>query len=92
MGSVCTRERSPEIVDIVAALRERATGRLHGFGVKADAVPLFDDVDSMAWSKAARQRRIKHPDCTAFHPVCSSCFVYAAAWHDRMLAQHARRA
>lgn len=90
VGSVCTRERSPEIVDIVAALRERATGRLHGFGVKAEAVHLFDDVDSMAWSKAARRRRIKHPDCTAFHPVCSSCFVYAASWHDRMLAQHTR--
>jgi hypothetical protein len=33
VGSVCHRERSPEIADIVAALRERTTARLHGFGV-----------------------------------------------------------
>lgn len=91
VGSVCTRERSPEIADIVAALRERTTARLHGFGVKAEAMGLFDDVDSMAWGKAARRQRIKHPDCTAFHPVCSSCFVYAASWHDRMLERHTRR-
>jgi hypothetical protein len=50
---------------------------------------LFDDVDSMAWGKAARRRRIKDPDCTAFHRVCSSCFVYAASWHDRMIARQA---
>jgi hypothetical protein len=45
---------------------------------------LFDDVDSMAWGKAARRRRI-----TAFHRVCSSCFVYAASWHDPMIARQA---
>jgi hypothetical protein len=88
VGSICGRERSPEIADIVAALRERTTGRLHGFGVKAEAMRLFDDVDSMAWGQTARRQRIKHPDCTAFHPVCSSCFVYAASWHDRMAAAH----
>jgi hypothetical protein len=88
VGSLCRRERSREIVEIAAALREHTTSRLHDFGVKAQAIGLFDDVDSMAWSKAAFARRAKHPKCTAFHPICSSCLVYAAHWHDRMIARH----
>jgi hypothetical protein len=91
VGSICRREKTdlPEIIDIVTALRERTTARLHGFGVHAEAIGLFDDVDSMSWSKAARARRAKHPRCTAFHRVCSSCLVYAEDWHDRVAARHA---
>jgi len=88
VGSLCRRERLSEIIEIAAALREHTTARLHGFGVKAQAIGLFDDVDSMAGSKAAFARRAKHPRCTASHPVCSSCLVYAAHWHDCMIARH----
>lgn len=90
VGSVAHREHDPEIAVIVAALRERTTGRFHGFGIKAAAVGLFDDVDSMSWSRTARLEKAKHPRCTAFHRVCSSCFVYAEHWHDEMVVHHAR--
>ncbi|MFI5593463.1 hypothetical protein ACIA5G_51025 [Amycolatopsis sp. NPDC051758] len=91
VGSVCRREKTdlPQVIDIVAALRELTGARLHGFGVHADAIGLFDDVDSMSWSKAARARRAKHWQCTAFHRVCSSCLIYAEDWHDRMARRHA---
>ena len=90
VGSVCTRERSPEIAAVVAALRERTSARLHGFGVKAEAMALFDDVDSMAWSQTARKQHLKHPVCTQFHPVCTSCPEYATWWHDRMITRHTK--
>ena len=90
VGSVCTREREPEIAEIVAALRERTSARLHGFGVKAEAMSLFDDADSMAWSQTARKQHLKHPVCTQFHRVCTSCFEYATWWHDRMITRHAK--
>lgn len=89
VGSVCRRERTDDIREVVAALRQRTTGRIHGYGVKAEAVGLFDDVDSMAWSKIARVRQEKHPNCTAFHRVCSSCLVYAEDWHDHLIDRHA---
>lgn len=88
VGSMCRRERTEEIQDVVTALRERTSRRLHGYGVKADAAELFDDVDSMAWSDAARHRRTKNPACTAWHQVCTSCLVEAEDWHDRMLTAH----
>ncbi|RSM68660.1 hypothetical protein DL991_41050 [Amycolatopsis sp. WAC 01375] len=94
VGSICKLEKTdlPKVVDIVAALRERTRATLHGFGVHADASPLFDDVDSMSWSKAARARRAKHPECTAWHRVCSSWLLYAEDWHDRASDLHAARA
>jgi hypothetical protein len=88
VGSVCTREDTAEIIDIVAALRERTAAPLHGYGVKAAAVGLFDDIDSQSWSLTARKQRAKHPDCTAWHSTCSSCWVYASAWYERVQARH----
>jgi hypothetical protein len=90
VGSICRREKSdlPEVREIVAALRALTTAKLHGFGVHAEAIGLFDDVDSMSWSKAARVRRAKHPRCTAFHRVCSSCMIYAEDWHQRTTQRH----
>lgn len=90
VGSVCTRERTQEIVDIVTALRGRTKARLHGYGVKAEAIGLFDDVDSQSWSAGARKRRIKYAGCEQFHRVCSSCWAYASAWHDDMIQRHER--
>ena len=92
VGSMCRRERTAEIVAVADALRTRTGARLHGYGVKADAADLFEDVDSMAWSDAARHRRFKHPACTAWHRVCTSCAVAAFDWHDRALADHPRHA
>ncbi|OXM56436.1 hypothetical protein CFP71_13500 [Amycolatopsis thailandensis] len=94
VGSICKLEKTdlPKVVDIVAALRERTQTQLHGFGVHADAVPLFDHVDSMSWSKAARVRRAKHPNCTAWHRVCNSCLIYAEEWHERVSERHTTHA
>jgi hypothetical protein len=74
-ASLCRRERSGEIIEIAVALREHTTARLHGFGVKAQAIGLFDDVDSMAWSKAAFARRANTrnaPHFTRFVPAAWS--------------------
>lgn len=90
VGSMCRREHTADIGAVVAALRQRTTGRLHGYGVKDDAVDLFDDVDSMGWSAAARWRGTKHPACTAWHRSCVSCLVEAEAWHDERLRLHPR--
>lgn len=62
VGSVCKRNRNPgSVVAVLEAIHaERPDLRLHGFGVKITALrnarvrELFDSVDSMAWSFAAR--------------------------------------
>ncbi len=58
VGSVCRRQSTHEIVDILRALASRGL-RLHGFGVKTtglrQAADQLASADSLAWSLAARR-------------------------------------
>ncbi|GHJ34280.1 hypothetical protein TPA0910_87130 [Streptomyces hygroscopicus subsp. sporocinereus] len=87
LGSVCRREDTQEIAEIVDALS--ATGlRLHGFGVKTEGLGLYGDqlvsADSQAWSYGYRKRNIKLSQCT--HPAknCSYCLEGALDWYRRI--------
>jgi hypothetical protein len=86
LGSVCRRQRSKEIGDIVACL---ATGglRLHGFGVKKTGLEryghLLASADSMAWSFRARHAP-PLPGCA--HASCSNCARFALRWREQLLA------
>lgn len=70
LGSVCRRQATGEIADIVRRLRERGITRLHGFGVKTLGLKryghLLNSADSLAWSEDAR--RIGRPVCGTVHP------------------------
>jgi hypothetical protein len=60
VGSICRRQRTDEIVEVLAELRGRGL-RLHGFGVKTAGLRrcagLLASADSLAWSFAARRQR-----------------------------------
>jgi hypothetical protein len=89
VGSVCRRQATSEIGDILTALYERderGEGTpLHGFGVKLQGLGryghLLASADSMAWSFQAR-REPPLPGCTT-HINCANCLVYASAWYGR---------
>lgn len=90
VGSVCRRQDSQEIHDIMAEL-SRLGVKLHGFGVKATGLERYADLlvsaDSQSWSYAARRRVGRCP-----HGIVAweaNCPDYAAAWwgkvNDRIL-------
>ena len=85
LGSVCRRQHTPAIAAIVGTL---AVGglRLHGFGISTRGLVRYagalESADSMAWSAAARRRRIRLPGCA--HPTCTNCPRYALAWQQRL--------
>jgi hypothetical protein len=92
IGSVCRRQSTGQIAEIVSALAARGL-RLHGFGVKTGGLHLYGhqlaSADSMAWSYSAR-RAPALPGCTG-HRNCANCLAYATRWRDRVLTQYAAR-
>ncbi len=89
IGSVCRRQATGEIHDIVTAIRGviDPTLPLHGFGVKTRGLRLYGNelttADSMAWSYDGR-RSPPIPGCVG-HKNCANCLRYALAWRDRVL-------
>lgn len=96
VGSVCRRQHTEPIVELVCELHSRGL-RLHGFGVKTSGVAALLDhltsADSMAWSFHARRdanERVKAGlpgsrfGCT--HRSCSNCPTFALWWRERVLA------
>ncbi len=87
IGSVCRRQGTPEVAEIVWALADAGLS-LHGFGVKsrgiANVAGALASADSMAWSYRAR-RDEPLPGCQ--HQRCSNCIRYAERWRDRLHAQ-----
>ena len=88
LGSVCRRQATSEIAQIVTTLRQLDPGLpLHGFGVKLDGLRryghLLASADSMAWSFHAR-RLPPLPGCTT-HINCANCMRFALDWRDRVL-------
>lgn len=84
LGSVCRRENTDEIGEVVVAMHARGI-RCHGFGCKAGAVRRYGDMlasaDSMAWSLAGRRRG----PCTHLKSRCAGHMHYALAWRDSVL-------
>jgi len=87
LGSVCRRQATSEIGQIVTALANAGL-RLHGFGVKRAGLAryghLLESADSLAWSYYAR-RRPPLPGC-AGHKNCANCIRAALAWRQATLA------
>jgi hypothetical protein len=89
LGSVCRRQATAEIGDIVTAVRAAVHPDLplHGFGVKARGLELYGDqlctADSMAWSYNAR-REPPLPGCHG-HKNCANCLTYALRWRTTLL-------
>ncbi|MCP4221886.1 MAG: hypothetical protein GY773_00905 [Actinomycetia bacterium] len=84
IGSVCRRQATSEIRDIVMALQPL---RLHGFGVKAGGLELYGQYlhssDSMAWSLGGRLR--PQPYCSKRH--CGNCLHEAIRWRRDVVTQ-----
>jgi hypothetical protein len=87
VGSVCRRQSTVEVQEILTALHEVGLTRLHGFGVKtlglARYADLLSSADSMAWSRQARHRP-PLPGCR--HRTCANCHRYALRWRSGVLA------
>jgi len=85
LGSVCRRQSTVEIDDIVRALHNLGIN-LHGFGVKTSGLARYGhqltSADSMAWSYQARRDR---PMLGCTHRSCANCIHYALAWRRRVL-------
>lgn len=88
LGSVCRRQATSEIDEIVATFSARGL-RLHGFGVKTQGIgdygPDLASADSMAWSVDAR-RSDPLPGHEVRHKNCANCPDWALAWRQRVLA------
>jgi hypothetical protein len=85
LGSVCRREATAEIGEIVAAMLARGI-RCHGFGCKTGALQryggLLESADSMAWSLGGRRRGT----CTHNKSRCANCLHWARQWREDLLA------
>jgi hypothetical protein len=85
VDSICRRQASGEVKEIVSALAQ-AGFSLHGFGVKIGGLRrvagALASADSMAWSYRARRDQ-PFPGCR--HARCSNCA--AVRWRARLLAQ-----
>lgn len=85
LGSVCRREATAEIGELVATLSQKY--RLHGFGVKGGGIRRYGQwltsADSMAWSFAGMRRP------SDGHKSCANHLHYALAWRDQVLSHSA---
>ncbi|MEU9925092.1 hypothetical protein AB0H51_28055 [Streptomyces griseoluteus] len=87
LGSVCRREDTAEIAQIVGTLSALGL-RLHGFGVKTEGLSMYGEqlasADSQAWSYGYRKRKIRLPQCTHRAQTCGWCLEGALAWYERV--------
>lgn len=81
IGSVCRRQHSDEIAEIVTTLHREGIS-LHGFGVKLKGLEKISNylvsADSMAWSFKARR---EEPLPGHHHKNCANCQAYAELWY-----------
>ncbi|MBG0567923.1 hypothetical protein I4J89_41440 [Actinoplanes sp. NEAU-A11] len=88
VGSVCRRQSTALVGEILTVLHQAGITRLHGFGFKTLGLArhghLLTSADSMAWSAQAR-RAPALPGCIT-HRNCANCVRYAMAWRIRVLA------
>lgn len=88
VGSVCRRQSTDEIGDLLRVLFDQGLTRLHGFGVKAEGLikhgHLLTSADSLAWArrgmKATRDEGIRDP----WGGNLASSQWFAERWRLRM--------
>jgi hypothetical protein len=89
VGSVCRRQRTAEIAQIMRSLHDAGIAT-HGFGVKKEGVArygrLLRSADSLAWSYAARRT---WPLAGCRHAHCGNCPRFALRWRADVLARTA---
>ncbi|GFJ76467.1 hypothetical protein Phou_006470 [Phytohabitans houttuyneae] len=87
VGSICRRQSTNQVKEILTALHRAGVTRLHGFGVKTLGLAKYADLlasaDSMAWSREARNRP-PLPGCS--HKNCANCLRYALPWRTYVTA------
>ncbi len=85
LGSVCRRQATSEIEEIVNSLTGAGL-RLHGFGVKtlglARYAHLLESSDSMSWSFTGRRSA---PIEGHTHKNCANCLEFALGWREKLL-------
>jgi hypothetical protein len=90
LGSVCRRQATDEIAEIIAQLSIEL--RLHGFGVKMSGLGAYGwmlaSSDSMAWSYDGRR---VNPCPVKGLTSCNNCVHHALDWRVKVLAQCERR-
>jgi hypothetical protein len=93
VGSVCRRQSTSQVGDILTGLHRVGVTRLHGFGIKVAGLArhghLLASADSMAWSAQAR-RRPALAGCA--HRSCANCRRYALSWRRKVVATATRAA
>lgn len=87
VGSVCRRQHSGEIREVLEALRDRdPLLPLHGFGIKTLGLKKYGELlcssDSLGWSFNAR-RNPKLVGCS--HARCSNCLNWALRWRNNIV-------
>ncbi|WP_205526056.1 hypothetical protein [Streptomyces sp. S1D4-20] len=92
VGSVCRRNNVREVYAILSTLADMGL-RLHGYGLKGDALAtcaeFLASADSLAWSADARWAASKTgplPECVGKHKSCSNCIRWAMRWRERIIA------
>jgi hypothetical protein len=94
VGSICRRQGTTEVGDILTALHRAGVCRLHGFGFKTLGLAryghLLTSADSMAWSAQAR-REPPLPGCVG-HRNCANCLTYARRWYRHVTTVIGRQA
>lgn len=94
VGTMCRRQGTSDAVTILGALagavRERGAPGLHAFGFKVKGLELvmragveLASSDSMAWSQAARRRKLALDGCR--HKTCQNCMRFALFWRQQLL-------
>jgi len=88
IGSVCRRQATDEIGEVLQAIRDYVDPELpmHGFGVKKQGLRRYGHMlttaDSLAWSFDAR-RAAPLPGCT--HKNCANCLEYMLRWRNDLV-------
>lgn len=88
VGSVCRRQSTDEIFNIIETLYNENI-EIHGFGVKIGGLKkyskLLKSADSMAWSYASR---FNPPLDGCNHLHCNNCFKYASNWYNKIISNY----
>lgn len=86
LGSVCRRQATTQIGDIISNLTNMYQLKLHGFGVKSGGIRQFGwqlaSADSMAWSFAGRRQ---YPCPASSNKNCANCLHHALQWRQNIL-------
>jgi len=86
LGSVCRRQATTQIGDIITNLTNQYHLKLHGFGVKTEGIRQFGwqltSADSMAWCMAGKYEK---PCPQTGNKTCSNCLHFALQWRNRIL-------